>query len=262
MCICVFDYLSRFVYGSLFLAVRHFFVCLSIFSVSLIFYSAFLSVCLFVSVLLSDVYLTVYICQCFSSFVILSVCLFLCVRHFVCLTSFHLSVFFPFVTLTVCVCFSGARHVLCMTARPSISVSFHFSLCLSVCLFPLSVILCVWQSVYLSVFLFCLCFSGWLHVCLPPNYKIDLLIDDNHFHSVTYILLYVSYKLFRIQSVNLSVILWSLLNCLFQFVRVIPSPMSRFRYILMVVWQLHFPPFVCLCVCLSVSLSVILSVII
>ena len=112
-------------------------------SVSLIFYSAFLSVCLFVSVLLSDVYLTVYICQCFSSFVILSVCLFLCVRHFFCLTSFHLSVFFPFVTLTVCVCFSGARHVLCMTARPSISVSFHFSLCLSVCLFPLSVILCV-----------------------------------------------------------------------------------------------------------------------
>ena len=180
-------------------------------SVSLIFYSAFLSVCLFLCVC--------QMCTWQSISVSVSLHSSFCPSAYFC-ASVILSVWRPsicqcffFICNFVCLClFLRARHVLCMTARPSISVSFHFSLCLSVRLFPCVrhfVCLTVRISVSVSFALTFLsvCFCGWLHVCLPPNYKIDLLIDDNHFHSVTFIDFNVSNKLFRIQSVNLSVIL-------------------------------------------------------
>ena len=172
---CVFDYL-RFVYGSLFLSVHHFFVCLYICQfVSLsanILFGLFvcLSVWLFVSVRLSDVYLTVYICQCFSSFVILSVCLFLCVRHFVCLTSFHLSVFFFHLLLCLSV-----------SVSPCASCFVHDSPSIYQCIFPFFTLFacpfvsvcpsfCVSDSPYTCQCFFCfnifVCVFLWLAACV------------------------------------------------------------------------------------------------
>lgn len=199
--VCLFLCVPVILSVCLFLRVRHFLYITVHLSVSVSFHSSIcLSVyCLFVSVcptvrlsvrvsLHSSFCLSAYFCASF----ILSVRVCFCVRViFYAWQSVYLSVnlsILHFVCLSVC-SFLCVRHFVCLTIRLSLSVSF--------------------PSNFLSV-----CFSGWLHLCVSPNYKIYLLNDDNKFHSVTYIDFHVSNKLFRIQSVNLSIILWSLLSCL------------------------------------------------
>ena len=203
----------------MFLSIRHFFVCFCIYGSLSICRSNFpfsLFDCLFV-----------FLCVCY--FVYLTVRISVRVSFH---SSFCLFVYFcPSVILSVCVCFC-VRVTFCAICQ-CIFPFFNLSVCLSVCL--LSVCFCVSDSPST-----CQCFFPlfWLAACVCITqlyYIIYLLIEDNHFHSVTYIDFHVSYKLFRIQSVNLSIILWPLLSCLRLFVRVVLSPMSRLRYILMVV---------------------------
>ena len=156
MCICVFDYLSRFVYGSLFLSIRHFFVCLSIcLCQSNILFGLFvcLSVCFCASVrcVLDSLYLSVFLFirhfvrlpfsvrpSFFLSDVLPSVSVF-SICHFDCLCLFlrcascfvHDSpsiyqCIFPFFTLFVCLFVSVVRHFVCLTVRISVSVSLLF----------------------------------------------------------------------------------------------------------------------------------------